>query len=86
MYRVLLTKNAIKDQELIIKAGLGKQAKKLLDIISENPYQNPPRYEKLIGQLNGYYSRRINIHHRLVYQVNEEEHIVIVYAMWTHYQ
>lgn len=62
------------------------KAKKLIDIIKENPYQNPPPYEKLTGDLKDYYSRRINIQHRLVYQVIEKEKTVRILSMWTHYE
>lgn len=85
MWEVLFTKNAEKDKRLLKQAGLDRKAKKLLDVLSNNPFQNPPSYEKLIGDLDGYYSRRINVQHRLVYRVNEDEHRVIVHAMWSHY-
>lgn len=67
-------------------AGLKDKALSLLSVLKENPYQTPPPYEKLIGDLHGYYSRRINIQHRLVYQVLEEERTVKVIRMWTHYE
>jgi Txe/YoeB family toxin of toxin-antitoxin system len=66
-------------------SGLKTTAQRLLDIVRENPYQTPPPYEKLIGDLNGAYSRRINIQHRLVYQVLEDEKVIKVLRMWTHY-
>lgn len=85
MWDVRFTHNAEKDKKLIKQAGLESKAKKLLDVLSLNPYQNPPSYEKLSGDLIGYYSRRINIQHRLVYRIDESKHIVIVHAMWSHY-
>ena len=86
MWKIVFTKGAIKDKELLKRAGLEAKAKKLLDLISVNPYQKPPAYEKLIGDLEGYYSRRINIQHRIVYKICKEENAVIVFAMWTHYE
>ena len=94
MYLVKFSKQADKDKKLLKGAGLVSKAKKLLDIIAENPFQNPPPYEGLVGNLSGYYSRRINIQHRLVYQVYNEPIIidgveyqgtVKVVRMWTHY-
>lgn len=85
-YKVYFTKRADKDKKLIKQAGLEKKTKSLLHIISENPYQNPPPYEKLVGNLSGSLSRRINIQHRLVYKVYEEEKAVQVIRMWTHYE
>jgi toxin YoeB len=67
-------------------AGLQPKAEELLDILRKNPFQNPPPYEKLVGDLTGAYSRRINVQHRLAYQVLEQEHIVKVIRMWTHYE
>lgn len=81
MWEVLFTKNAEKDKKLLKRAGLGKKAKKLLDVLRTNPFQNPPAYEKLIGDLDGYYSRRINVQHHLVYRVLEKRNQVIVHAM-----
>ncbi len=72
MWTVLFTKNAEKDKGKLKAAGLEKKAKSLLALLSENPFQTPPSYEKLLGDLNGYYSRRINIQHRLVYRVNAQ--------------
>ena len=66
--------------------GLKKNALRLLEILEQNPFQSPPRYEKLLGDLSGAYSRRINIQHRLVYQVLEEDKVVKVLRMWTHYE
>lgn len=85
-YRVVYTKQAQKDAKRIKEAGLKSKAEFLLEIIARDPFQTPPRYEKLIGNLSGAYSRRINIQHRLVYQVLQEERIVKVLRMWTHYE
>lgn len=86
MWIVLFTKNAEKDKPKLKVAGLEKKAKSLLILLSENPFQAPPSYEKLVGDLNGYYSRRINIQHRLVYRVDSQKNIVIVHSMWSHYE
>lgn len=86
MYTVKLTKQALKDRERLMQAGLAKKAKSLIDILKENPFRNPPPYEKLIGDLNGFYSRRINAQHRLVYRVEEEKKIAVIHRMWTHYE
>lgn len=94
MYIIRFSKRADKDKKLLKGAGLVSKAKKLLDIVAENPFQNPPPYEGLVGNLSGYYSRRINIQHRLVYQVYNEPVIVDeieyqgtikIVRMWTHY-
>ena len=86
MWVVLFSKNAEKDKPKLKAAGLEKKAKSLLILLSENPFQAPPSYEKLVGDLNGYYSRRINIQHRLVYRVDSKNNIVIVHSMWSHYE
>lgn len=86
MWTVLFTKNAEKDKPKLKKAGLEKKAKSLLILLSDNPFQTPPSCEKLVGDLNGYYSRRINIQHRLVYRIDSEKHIVVIYSMWSHYE
>lgn len=86
MWKILFTTGAEKDKKLLKQAGLDKNAKKILNVISINPFQTPPRYEKLIGSLDGFYSRRINIKHRLVYKVYDDEHTIVVYTMWTHYE
>ena len=86
VWRVVYTKQAQKDAKKIATAGLKPKAEKLLDILSKNPFQTPPPFEKLIGDLSGAYSRRINIQHRLVYQVLEEIKTVKVIRMWTHYE
>jgi toxin YoeB len=85
-YRVVYTKQAQRDAKKISRAGLKKNVIKLLTILKENPYQSPPRYEKLLGDLEGAFSRRVNIQHRLVYQVIEEDKIVKIIRMWTHYE
>jgi len=85
-WQLLYTKQAQKDARKLASSGLKDKAKKLLQVIESNPYQNPPPYEKLVGDLSGAYSRRINIQHRLVYEVLEEQKIVKVLRMWTHYE
>ena len=85
-WRVVYTKQAQKDAKNLSAAGLKPKAQKLLDLLTENPFQNPPPYEKLVGDLVGAYSRRINIKHRLVYQVLEDTRTVKVLRMWTHYE
>ena len=84
MWEIRFTKQAEKDKKLLKKAGLDANAKKLLNLIAINPFQTPPSYEKLVGDLKDYYSRRINIKHRLVYSVLNDNNIIIVHAMWTH--
>lgn len=86
MYNLKFTKLAIKDSKLLKSAGLDEKTKRLLEIIKENPFQNPPPYEKLVGDLSGMYSRRINIQHRLVYTVDENNQNIIVLRMWKHYE
>lgn len=86
MWRVVFTKQARKDAKKLAASNLRPKAEELLEILKEDPFQQPPRYEKLVGDLTGAYSRRINIQHRLVYQVLEEEKIVKVLRMWTHYE
>lgn len=86
MWRIVFTKQAQKDAKKLAAGGLRPKAEKLLDILRENPYQTPPPFEKLMGDLSGAYSRRINIQHRLVYQVLAEEKVVKVIRMWTHYE
>ena len=85
-WRLVFTKQAQKDAKKIAQSGLKPQAERLLELLIENPYKNPPPYEKLIGDLSGAYSRRINIQHRLVYQVMEDIQTVKVIRMWTHYE
>lgn len=85
-WRLVFTKQAQKDAQKIVHSGLKPQAERLFAILKENPYQNPPSYEKLIGDLAGACSRRINIQHRLVYQVLDEIRTVKVIRMWSHYE
>ena len=85
-WRVVYTKQAQKDAKKLSATGLKPKVQKLLAVLSENPFQNPPPYEKLVGDLAGAYSRRINIKHRLVYQVLEDTKTVKVLRMWTHYE
>ena len=85
-YQIFFTKQAQKDSEKIKKNNLKSKVEKLLKILEIDPYQNSPRYEKLVGDLKGSYSRRINIQHRLIYQVYDKEKIVKVLRMWTHYE
>ncbi len=85
-WRLVYTKQAQKDAGKLAGAGLKEKAQTLLDVLSEDPYQSPPPFEKLVGDLAGAYSRRINIQHRLVYQVLKKERIVKVLRMWTHYE
>jgi len=85
-WSIVYTRQAQKDARKIASSNLKSQAQRLLDLIARNPFQNPPRYEKLVGDLAGAYSRRINIQHRLVYQVYAAEHTVKVLRMWTHYE
>ncbi len=86
MWEVLLSKKAQQDLEKIIAAGLLDRLKKLLRVLQENPFANPPEYEKLRGNLKGCYSRRINIKHRLVYRVIKDTKTVEVLRMWSHYE
>lgn len=85
-YQLVFTKQAQKDAKKLTSSGLRRKAESLLEIIKIDPFQTPPPYEKLIGDLAGAYSRRINIQHRLVYQVNESERVVKVIRLWTHYE
>lgn len=85
MYKIVYTKKASADIPKLKETKLDKKAKALIEIIRENPYQTPPPYEKLVGNLQGAYSRRINIKHRLVYEVLEEQTIKII-SLWTHYE
>ena len=85
-WRLYYTKQAQKDAKKLSAAGLRSKAERLLSLLESNPYQNPPPYEKLIGDLTGALSRRITIQHRLVYQVLEKEKAVKIIRMWTHYE
>ena len=86
MYNVEYHKSALKDIEKIKQNKLEKKVKGLIEVLRNNPYQNPPPYEKLLGDLSEYYSRRINIQHRLVYQVLEEKNVVRILSLWSHYE
>jgi len=85
-YKILYSKISQKDAKKLKQAGLDQKAKDLIEILKTDPFQNPPPYEKLVGDLKGAYSRRINIKHRLIYQVNKEKRIVRILRMWTHYE
>ena len=81
MYTIYFSTRAEKDKKLLKKANLDKKAIQLLDLIMENPFETPPRYEKLVGDLKGYYSRRINLQHRMVYEVDENKKIIRILSM-----
>ena len=86
MWEIVYAKHAIKDSKKIAESGLKEKTKLLIEILKQDPFQNPPPYEKLIGDLSGAYSRRINIQHRLVYEVFDKEKIVRILRMWSHYE
>ena len=86
MYEIVYTKKAIADISKLKEAKLDNKAKMLIEILQNNPYQTPPPYEKLVGDLQGAYSRRINIKHRLVYEIIEKEKTVKIISLWTHYE
>jgi Txe/YoeB family toxin of toxin-antitoxin system len=86
MWEVVFAKAAVKDAKKLAAAGLKAKAQELLDVLASDPFQNPPPFEKLVGDLEGAYSRRINIQHRLVYEVFKKEHVVRVLRMWSHYE
>jgi toxin YoeB len=85
-WELMYTKQAQKDAKKLAASGLKNKAQSLLNIIKNDPYQKLPPYEKLVGDLSGAYSRRINIQHRLVYQIYEKEHVIKVIRLWTHYE
>ncbi len=85
-WTVVLSRQAVKDARKLARAGLKPQAEKLLLLLERDPFAMPPRFEKLVGNLSGFYSRRINIQHRLVYQLDEKRRIVHILRMWTHYE
>ncbi len=85
-WQLVFTKQAQKDAKKLAHSGLKPQAEQLLEIIKENPFKNPPPYEKLVGDLSGAYSRRINIQHRLVYEVLDNIKTIKIIRMWTHYE
>ena len=86
MWEIVYSKLAVKDSKKIAETGLKTKTLQLIEILKNDPFQNPPPYEKLIGDLLGAYSRRINIQHRLVYQIFQEEKIIRILRMWTHYE
>lgn len=86
MYQIKYTRQTVKDVEYIKRAGLSEKVQKLISVVKVNPFQDPPPYEKLTGDLKDLYSRRINIQHRLVYEVLEQEHAVKIIRMWKHYE
>ena len=85
-YELVYTNQAKKDAKKLKGSSLAQKAKELLTVIAENPYEDPPPFEALVGDLKGTYSRRLNIQHRLVYQVYEEQRVVKVLRLWTHYE
>lgn len=85
-WQIVYTKAAANDVPKLKATHLAKKAQALIDILKQNPYQNPPPYEKLRGTLQGAYSRRLNIQHRLVYEVLEEEHVIKIISLWMHYE
>ena len=85
-WKVVFTKQAQKDAGKLATAGLKPKAEELIELLGRNPFQTPPPFEKLVGDLSGAYSRRINIQRRLVYEILEEERIVKVIRLWTHYE
>ena len=86
MWNVIYSRQSIKDSKKIEQSNLKQTVKKLIEVIKNDPFQNPPPYEKFVGDLKGKYSRRINVQHRLVYEVFEKENIVRILRMWTHYE
>ena len=85
-WKLVYTKHAQKDAKKLASSGLKTKAQSLLTLLEDNPYQNPPPFEKLVGDLSGAYSRRINIQHRIVYQILVKERVVKILRMWTHYE
>jgi Txe/YoeB family toxin of toxin-antitoxin system len=85
-WTLVYTAQAKKDAKKLASSGLKAQAQRILDVLTTNPYQTPPRYEKLVGNLVGAYSRRMNVQHRIVYQVLDDARLVKVIRMWTHYE
>jgi len=86
LYKIVYTKTAVKDIPKLKAAHLDNKAKALIEVIRVNPYQSPPSYEKLVGDMQGLYSRRINVQHRLVYEVLEEMNTIKIVSLWTHYE
>jgi toxin YoeB len=85
-WQIVFAKDALKDAKKLSAGGLKEKAQALLDVLAQDPFQNPPPYEKLVGDLAGAFSRRINIQHRLVFEVFKKERVVRVLRMWTHYE
>ncbi len=85
-WQLRYTKQALKDAKKVSAAGLRSKVENLLDLLAQDPYRQPPSFEKLVGDLDGAYSRRINIHHRLVYQILKESRTIKIIRMWTHYE
>lgn len=86
MYKIVYTRTAVKDIPKLKAAHLDNKAKALIEVIRVNPYQSPPSYEKLVGDMQGLYSRRINVQHRLVYEVLEEMNTIKIVSLWTYYE
>ena len=86
MYKIVYTRTAVKDIPKLKAAHLDNKAKALIEVIRVNPYQSPPSYEKLVGDMQGLYSRRINVQHRLVYEVLEVMYTIKIVGLWTHYE
>lgn len=86
MYKIVYRRQAVKDIPKIKAIGLSEKVQRLIEVIKKNPYQNPPPYEKLVGDLQGAYSRRINVQHRLVYQIFDKEKVVKIISIWSHYE
>ncbi len=86
MYKILFSKDALKDAAKLKQSNLAAKCQKLIEVVEQDPFATLPPYEKLLGELKGFYSRRINIQHRLVYEVDVKEKIVKVLRMWTHYE
>jgi len=86
MYKIIYSSQAQRDAKKASKSGIKNNIQKIIEILQKNPYQNPPPFEKLLGELSGSYSRRINMQHRLVYQIYEENKVVKIIRMWTHYE
>lgn len=86
MYNIKYTKQAVKDIDKLKQSNLAIKAKRLVNIIKENQFQNPPPYEKLTGDLNGLYSRRINIQHYLIYEIFQDKYIIKIISMWSNYE
>jgi Txe/YoeB family toxin of toxin-antitoxin system len=86
VYKIIYSSQAQRDAKKASKSGIKSNIQKIIEILQNNPHQSPPPFEKLLGDLSGSYSRRINMQHRLVYQIYEEEKIVKIIRMWTHYE